>query len=107
MTQAQQVSARMIDVAPARAQAPVGQEAPLRHRAYLVGFKSKITTVISPTVTSLSARRGQLTIMRTRTAQLQDISAAVAQSGSSGVNHNIVQATDAQQLLAYDGRNRQ
>lgn len=68
----------MLDVAPAQAQALAGQGALLLHRVYLVGFKSKITTVISWTVTSLSARRGQLTIKgptRTRTAQLQDISA--------------------------------
>jgi hypothetical protein len=66
MTQAQEVNGRMLDVAPAQAQALAGQGALLLHRVYLVGFKSKITTVISWTVTSLSARRGQLTITEQR-----------------------------------------
>ena len=112
MTQAQEVNGRMLDVAPAQAQALAGQEALLLHRVYLVGFKSKITTVISWTVTSLSARRGQLTITEQRAYAHQNRTAAghlgaVAQSGPSSVNHNIVEATDAQQVAAYDGRNRQ
>ena len=49
------------------------------HLVYLVGFKTKITTLISWTVTFLSARRGQLTITeqqafaRTRIEQLEEI----------------------------------
>ena len=112
MTQAQEVNGRMLDVAPAQAQALAGQGALLRQRVYLVGFKSKIATVISWTVTSLSARRGQPTITEQMAYAHQNRTAArhlgaVAQSGRSSVNHNIVEATDAQQRPAYDGRNRQ
>ena len=52
------------------------------HLVYLVGFKTKITTLISWTVTFLSTRRGQLTITeqqafaRTRIEQLEEIAAA-------------------------------
>jgi hypothetical protein len=66
MTQAQEVNGRMLDVASAQTQALAGQGALLLHRVYPIGFKSKITTVISWTVTSLSARRGQLTITEQR-----------------------------------------
>lgn len=90
MTQAQEGNGRMLDVAPAQAQAPAGQGALLLHRVYLVGFKSKITTVISWTVTSLSARRDQLTITEQRAYAHQNRTAAghlgaVAQSGRSSV----------------------
>jgi hypothetical protein len=93
MTQAQEVNGRMLDVAPAQAQALAGQGALLLHRVYLVGFKSKITTVISWTVTSLSARRGQLTITEQRAYAHQNRPAAghlgaVAQSRPSSVTHN-------------------
>ncbi|MBI3216813.1 MAG: NAD(P)/FAD-dependent oxidoreductase [Mycobacterium sp.] len=53
------------------------------HLIYLVGFKSKIVTIISWTVTFLGRNRGQLTITeqqayaRTRIEQLQEIAAAV------------------------------
>jgi NADH dehydrogenase len=52
------------------------------HLVYLVGFKTKITTLISWTVTFLSTHRGQLTITeqqayaRTRLEQLEEIAAA-------------------------------
>jgi NADH dehydrogenase len=52
------------------------------HLVYLVGFKTKITTLISWTVTFLSTQRGQLTITeqqayaRTRIEQLEEIAAA-------------------------------
>jgi NADH dehydrogenase len=52
------------------------------HLVYLVGFKTKITTLISWTVTFLSRHRGQLTITeqqayaRTRIEQLEEIAAA-------------------------------
>ena len=63
----------------------------LLHRVYLVGLKSTITTVISWTVTSLSARRGQLTVMGTRTAQLQDISsqASIASPGNGSTPRRV------------------
>jgi NADH:ubiquinone reductase (H+-translocating) len=54
------------------------------HLVYLVGFKTKVTTLISWTVTFLSTHRGQLTITeqqayaRTRIEQLEEI-AAVAE----------------------------
>jgi NADH:quinone reductase (non-electrogenic) len=53
------------------------------HLVYLVGFKTKITTLLSWTVTFLSRARGNLTITeqqayaRTRIEQLQEIAAAV------------------------------
>jgi NADH dehydrogenase len=53
------------------------------HLVYLVGFKTKITTLISWTVTFLSTRRGQLTITeqqafaRTRLEQLEEIASTV------------------------------
>jgi NADH:ubiquinone reductase (H+-translocating) len=53
------------------------------HLVYLVGFKTKVTTLLSWTVTFLSTRRGQLTITeqqayaRTRLEQLEEIAAAV------------------------------
>jgi NADH:ubiquinone reductase (H+-translocating) len=52
------------------------------HLVYLVGFKTKITTLISWTVTFLSTHRGQLTITeqqafaRTRLETLEEIAAA-------------------------------
>jgi NADH dehydrogenase len=52
------------------------------HLVYLVGFKTKITTLISWTVTFLSTHRGQLTITeqqafaRTRLEELEEIAAA-------------------------------
>src|ERR1700751_4530031 len=51
------------------------------HLAYLIGFKTKITTLLSWTVTFLSTRRGQLTITdqqafaRTRLEQLAELAA--------------------------------
>ncbi len=83
------------------------------HLVYLVGFKSKITTVISWTVTFLSTRRSQLAITeqqayaRTRIEQLQDISAVVDEPPRSTVNHNVTQAVNVGQLPAYDAGNRQ
>lgn len=53
------------------------------HLVYLVGFKTKIVTLISWTVTFLSTKRGQLTITeqqayaRTRIEELEEIAAAV------------------------------
>lgn len=53
------------------------------HLIYLVGFKTKIATLLSWTVTFLSRQRGQLTITeqqayaRTRIEELQEIAAAV------------------------------
>jgi NADH:ubiquinone reductase (H+-translocating) len=53
------------------------------HLVYLVGFKTKITTLLSWTVTFLGRSRGQLTITeqqayaRTRIEQLEEIAAAV------------------------------
>jgi NADH:ubiquinone reductase (H+-translocating) len=52
------------------------------HLVYLVGFKTKITTLLSWTVTFLSTRRGQLTITeqqayaRTTIEQLEEIAAS-------------------------------
>ena len=51
------------------------------HLVYLVGFKTKVTTLLSWTVTFLSTRRGQLTITeqqafaRTRLEQLAELAA--------------------------------
>jgi NADH dehydrogenase len=51
------------------------------HLVYLVGFKTKITTLISWSVTFLSTHRGQLTITeqqayaRTRIERLEEIAA--------------------------------
>ncbi len=59
------------------------------HLAYLIGFKTKITTLLSWTVTFLSTRRGQLTITdqqafaRTRLEQLAEL-AAEAQGSTAG-----------------------
>jgi NADH:ubiquinone reductase (H+-translocating) len=53
------------------------------HLIYLVGFKTKIVTLLSWTVTFLSTRRGQLTITeqqayaRTRIEELEEIAASV------------------------------
>ena len=53
------------------------------HLIYLVGFKTKLATLLSWTVTFLGRNRGQLTITeqqayaRTRIEQLQEIAAAV------------------------------
>ncbi|WP_102143793.1 NAD(P)/FAD-dependent oxidoreductase [Mycobacterium hubeiense] len=53
------------------------------HLVYLIGFKTKITTLLSWTVTFLSTHRGQLTITeqqayaRTRIEELEEIAAAV------------------------------
>jgi NADH dehydrogenase len=56
------------------------------HLVYLVGFKTKITTLLSWTVTFLSTRRGQLTITeqqafaRTRLEQLAELAAEARSS---------------------------
>lgn len=56
------------------------------HLVYLVGFKTKITTLLSWTVTFLSRARGNLTITeqqayaRTRIEQLEDIAASVKET---------------------------
>jgi NADH dehydrogenase len=56
------------------------------HLVYLVGFKTKITTLLSWTVTFLSTARGNLTITeqqayaRTRIEELQEIAAGVQDS---------------------------
>ncbi len=62
------------------------------HLVYLIGFKTKITTLLSWTVTFLSTRRGQLTITeqqafaRTRLEQLAELAAeAHGHAGSSRV----------------------
>ncbi|MDY6997562.1 MAG: NAD(P)/FAD-dependent oxidoreductase [Actinomycetota bacterium] len=53
------------------------------HLVYLIGFKNKIVTVLSWTMTFLSTKRGQLTITeqqayaRTRIEELEDIAASV------------------------------
>ena len=53
------------------------------HLVYLVGFKTKVTTLLSWTVTFLSTARGNLTITeqqayaRTRIEELQEIAASV------------------------------
>jgi NADH dehydrogenase len=60
----------------------------LLHLVYLIGFKNKITTVLSWIVTFLSGRRGQLTITeqqafaRTRLEQLA-VMAAEAHEGET------------------------
>jgi NADH dehydrogenase len=60
----------------------------LLHLVYLIGFKNKVTTVLSWTVTFLSGRRGQLTITeqqafaRTRLEQLA-VMAAEAHEGEA------------------------
>ncbi|MBV8930733.1 MAG: NAD(P)/FAD-dependent oxidoreductase [Mycobacteriaceae bacterium] len=59
------------------------------HLIYLVGFKTKVTTLISWTVTFLSTHRGQLTITeqqayaRTRMEQLEAIAAQANQKAAS------------------------
>lgn len=56
------------------------------HLVYLVGFKTKIVTLISWTATFLSTKRGQLTITeqqayaRTRIEELEEIAAAVTET---------------------------
>jgi NADH dehydrogenase len=62
------------------------------HLVYLIGFKTKITTLLSWTVTFLSTRRGQLTITeqqafaRTRLEQLAELAAeARASTGTARV----------------------
>jgi NADH dehydrogenase len=56
------------------------------HLVYLIGFKTKITTLLSWTVTFLSTRRGQLTITdqqafaRTRLEQLAELAAEARES---------------------------
>jgi NADH:ubiquinone reductase (H+-translocating) len=58
------------------------------HLIYLVGFKTKITTLISWTVTFLSTHRGQLTITeqqayaRTRLEQLEEIAASAEEKAA-------------------------
>jgi len=53
------------------------------HLVYLVGFKTKVATLLSWTVTFVGRNRGQLTITeqqayaRTRIEELQEIAAAV------------------------------
>ena len=57
------------------------------HLVYLIGFKTKITTLLSWTVTFLSTRRGQLTITdqqafaRTRLEQLAELAAEAQRRG--------------------------
>jgi NADH dehydrogenase len=59
------------------------------HLVYLVGFKTKVTTLISWTWTFLSARRGQLTVTeqqafaRTRIEALEEIAASVQSEAAS------------------------
>ncbi|WP_137149118.1 NAD(P)/FAD-dependent oxidoreductase [Mycolicibacterium sp. CR10] len=59
------------------------------HLVYLVGFKTKITTLLSWTVTFLGRNRGQLTITeqqayaRTRIEELEEIAASVDQKAAS------------------------
>src|SRR6476661_6586566 len=59
------------------------------HLIYLVGFKTKIATILSWTVTFLSRQRGQLTITeqqayaRTRIEELEEIAASVEQERAS------------------------
>ncbi len=59
------------------------------HLIYLVGFKTKVATLLSWAVTFLSRQRGQLTITeqqayaRTRIDQLEEIAAAVEQERAS------------------------
>ncbi|OMC36965.1 NADH dehydrogenase [Mycobacterium sp. GA-1841] len=56
------------------------------HLVYLVGFKTKIVTLLSWTVTFLSTKRGQLTITeqqayaRTRIEELEEIAASVQET---------------------------
>ena len=56
------------------------------HLIYLVGFKTKVATLMSWAVTFLSRERGQLTITeqqayaRTRIEQLEDLAASVKQT---------------------------
>lgn len=56
------------------------------HLVYLVGFKTKLVTLLSWTVTFLSTKRGQLTITeqqayaRTRIEELEEIAASVQES---------------------------
>ena len=56
------------------------------HLIYLVGFKTKVATILSWAVTFMSRQRGQLTITeqqayaRTRIEQLEDIAAAVKET---------------------------
>jgi NADH dehydrogenase len=56
------------------------------HLIYLVGFKTKIATILSWTVTFLSRSRGQLTITeqqayaRTRIEELEEIAASVQET---------------------------
>ena len=59
------------------------------HLVYLVGFKTKISTLLSWTVTFLSTRRGQLTITeqqafaRTRIEALEEFAATVQNEAAS------------------------
>jgi len=61
------------------------------HLVYLVGFKTKITTLLSWTVTFLSTARGNLTITeqqayaRTRIEELEEIAAAVQENEKAAV----------------------
>ncbi|WP_197381572.1 NAD(P)/FAD-dependent oxidoreductase [Mycolicibacterium mengxianglii] len=61
----------------------------LLHLVYLVGFKTKIATLLSWTTTFLGSHRGQLTITeqqayaRTRIEQLQEIAASVDEEKAS------------------------
>lgn len=58
------------------------------HLVYLIGFKTKVTTMLSWTVTFLSTRRGQLTITdqqafaRTRLEQLAELAAETQNSAT-------------------------
>jgi NADH dehydrogenase len=59
------------------------------HLVYLIGFKTKLTTLLSWTVTFLSTRRSQLTVTeqqafaRTRLEQLQVLAAEMREGGAS------------------------
>ena len=62
------------------------------HLIYLVGFKTKIATLLSWAVTFLSRERGQLTITeqqayaRTRIEQLEEIAASVQENGEKAAS---------------------
>ncbi|KAA8968152.1 NAD(P)/FAD-dependent oxidoreductase [Mycobacterium sp.] len=64
----------------------------LLHLVYLIGFKNKITTVLSWTVTFLRGQRGQLTITeqqafaRTRLEQLAVLAAEARQDGAKAAS---------------------
>jgi len=111
MTQAQQAHGRMLDVARAEAQAPApGSPAAAPRvpgRLQIQDHHSDLVDghILERASWSAHFHRARAYAHQNRTAAGH--LGAVAQSGRSSVNHNIVEATDAQQLPAYDGRNRQ